>query len=94
MKCFQGTVADGRVAGLAAGGGLQGGRKGIMLPGRGRKGNGSVKRLSQAIMEHAEGLPEDALIRAGDLLYLGSRAAVNRALARAGCGDCGLVGRV
>ena len=41
-----------------------------------------MKTLSEAILEHAEGLPEDALIRAGDLLHLGSRGAVNRALAR------------
>ena len=41
-----------------------------------------MKTLGDAIMEHAERLPEDALIRAGDLLHLGSRIAVNRALAR------------
>ena len=46
-----------------------------------------MKTLSQAIMEHVEGLPEAAVIRAGDLLHLGSRAAVNRALARLVEGD-------
>ena len=63
-------------------GGLPGGEKGSMLLGRERKGNGNVKSLSQAIMGHVEGMLEDALIRAGDLLHLGSRAAINRALAR------------
>ena len=41
-----------------------------------------MKTLGDAIMEHVAGLPEAAVIRAGDLLHLGGRAAVNRALAR------------
>ena len=41
-----------------------------------------MKTLGDAIMEHVAGLPEAAVIRAGDLLHLGSRAAVGRALAR------------
>ena len=77
--CGLGFGAGGDM-GKMAGGGLRGGGKGRVL--LGREGNGSVKSLNQAIMEHAEGLPEDALIRAGDFLHLGNRAAGNRALVR------------
>ena len=62
-------------------GGLQSAGNGHKLSGRGIKER-RMKTLSDAIMEHVAGLPEAAVIRAGDLLHLGSRAAVNRALAR------------
>ena len=41
-----------------------------------------MKTLSEAILEHAEGLPEGAVIRAKELLHLGGRAAVDQALSR------------
>ena len=41
-----------------------------------------MKTLSGAIMEYAEGLPEAGIIRAKDLLHLGSRTAVDQALSR------------
>ena len=41
-----------------------------------------MKPLTEAIMEYAEGLPEETVIRAKSLLHLGNRAAVNQALSR------------
>ena len=41
-----------------------------------------MKTLSGAIMKYAEGLPEAGIIRAKDLLHLGSRTAVDQALLR------------
>lgn len=41
-----------------------------------------MKTLSGAIMKYAEGLPEAGIIRAKDLLHLGSRTAVDQALSR------------
>ena len=41
-----------------------------------------MKSLLERIMEHAEAQPEAAPIQAKDLLHLGSRTAVNRALSR------------
>lgn len=41
-----------------------------------------MKTLSETIMEHVARLPKAAIIRAEDLSHLGSRTAINRALAR------------
>ena len=41
-----------------------------------------MKSLTEAIMEHAEGLPEDAVIHTKALSHLGNRAAVSQALSR------------
>ncbi len=41
-----------------------------------------MKYLSEKIMEHAEGLPEGTPLVAKELLHLGTRAGVNRALSR------------
>ena len=41
-----------------------------------------MKRLSETIMEHVARLPKAAVVRAEDLSHLGSRTAINRALAR------------
>lgn len=41
-----------------------------------------MKTLSETIMEHVARLPKAAVIRAEDLSHLGSRTAINRALAR------------
>ena len=41
-----------------------------------------MKLLTKAIMEYAEGLPEEEVIHAKALLHLGNRAAVDQALSR------------
>ncbi len=41
-----------------------------------------MKYLTEKIMEHAEGLPEGTPLVAKELLHLGTRAGVNRALSR------------
>ncbi len=46
------------------------------------EGDGAMKSLPERIMGYAEAKPEAAAIQAEDLLHLGDRAAVSRALSR------------
>ena len=53
-----------------------------------------MKTLAQSIMEHAEALPQGAVLCARELLHLGSRAGVDQALSRlAAAGGLLRVGR-
>ena len=42
----------------------------------------AVRRLTEQILAHAQGLPEGTLIAAKSLLHLGNRAAIDQALSR------------